>query len=156
METFYEPNKINPVQRSVDYIIVAGLIVAFILYMKRKFVFYRDRVSKRYKQLDRVAKTLHDQNQELATRQEETRAINENLESMVDERARDVENKNRALSEYAFINAHMLRGPLCRIIGLINLMEKEPDHYPEEQLAQLKSIAREIDQRVKEISSVIS
>jgi hypothetical protein len=73
---------------------------------------------------------------------------------MVEERAFEVENKNRSLAEYAFINAHMFRGPLCRIIGLINLMEKEPDQYPTDQPAQLKSIAQEIDQRVKEINSV--
>ena len=75
---------------------------------------------------------------------------------MVDERALEVENKNKSLAEYAFINAHMLRGPLCRIIGLINLMEREPDQYPTSELAQLKSIAQEIDRRVKEINSVIS
>jgi len=156
METFYEPYKIKPFERAVDYLIVGGLIVVFTLYMKRKFVFYRESISIRNKQLDQIARTLHNQNHELATRQEETRAINENLETMVDERARDVENKNKALAEYAFINAHMLRGPLCRIIGLINLMEREPDQYPAPQLAQLKSIAQEIDQRVKEINSVIS
>jgi len=156
METFYEPYKIDPFQRTVDYLIVGGLIVAFTLYMKRKFVFYRESISKRNKQLDQIARTLHNQNQELATRQEETRAINENLEAMVEERARDVEYKNKALAEYAFINAHMLRGPLCRIIGLISLMEREPDQYPSTQLAQLRSIAQEIDQRVKEINSVIS
>jgi cell division protein FtsB len=125
MESFYEPNKINAIQQTVDYLIVGGLIVAFTLYMKRKFVFYRESISKKNKQLDQIAKTLHDQNHELATRQEETRAINDNLESIVDERAHEVENKNRSLAEYAFINAHMLRGPLCRIIGLINLMEKD-------------------------------
>jgi|GEM_PF-1314425 len=156
MESFHEPSKINPLQRNVDYIIVAGLIVAFTLYMKRKFLFYRERVSKRYRQLDQIAKTLHGQNVELATRQEETRAINENLESMVEERALQIENKNKSLAEYAFINAHMLRGPLCRIIGLISLMESEPDRYPAQQLAQLKSIAQEIDLRVKEINSVVS
>jgi hypothetical protein len=156
METFYEPDKINPFQRTFDYIVVGGLIVVFTLYMKRKFVFYRERISKKNKQLDQIAKTLHDQNHELATRQEETRAINDNLEAMVDDRTLEVENKNRSLAEYAFINAHMLRGPLCRIIGLINLMEREPDRYPTGQLAQLKSIAQEIDLRVKEINSVIS
>jgi signal transduction histidine kinase len=156
MESYYESEKINPLQRSIDYVILGGLIVAFTLYMKRKFVFYRQRISKRNKQLDKIAKTLHHQNQELAASQEETRAINENLESMVEERAREVENKNRSLSEYAFINAHMLRGPLCRIIGLINLMEKEPQLYSTQQLSQLKAIAQEIDHRVKEINSVIS
>ena len=56
MESFYEPNKINPFQQTVDYLIVGGLIVAFTLYMKRKFVFYRESISKKNKQLDQIAK----------------------------------------------------------------------------------------------------
>ncbi|HEV8515961.1 MAG TPA: hypothetical protein VGQ59_21925 [Cyclobacteriaceae bacterium] len=156
METVSEPSKLNVVQRNIDYLTVAGLIVAITLYMKRKFDFYRGRVSKRHQQLDQIAKTLHNQNVELATRQEETRAINENLEAMVAERAQQIENKNSSLSEYAFINAHMLRGPLCRIIGLINLMEQEPSKHSSDQLKQLKSIAQEIDLRIKEINSVVS
>lgn len=93
METFYEPDKLSPVQRTVDYVVVGGLIVAFTLYMKRKFVFYRQSISTKNRQLDQIAKTLHDQNYELATRQEETRAINDNLEAIVEERALEVENK---------------------------------------------------------------
>ncbi|HLZ16673.1 MAG TPA: hypothetical protein VKQ08_06520 [Cyclobacteriaceae bacterium] len=154
MTSPFEPSRINALRRNVDYVIVAGLVVAFALYMKRKFVFYRDRVSNRYRQLAQIAQTLQLQNQELATRQEETRAINDNLEAMVADRIREVEGKNRALAEYAFINAHMLRGPLCRIIGLIHLMEQEG--YSTQQLAQLKAVAQEIDQRVKEINSVVS
>jgi len=156
MESVYEPSKINLIQRNIDYLTVAVLIVAITLYMKRKFDFYRGRVSKRYQQLDQIAKTLHDQNLELATRQGETCSINENLESMVDERALQIENKNKSLSEYAFINAHMLRGPLCRIIGLVNLMEQDPNALNTDQLAQIKSIAQEIDQHIKEINTVVS
>jgi signal transduction histidine kinase len=156
MTSPFEPSRINALQRNVDYVVVGGLIISFTLYMKRKFVFYRDRVSNRYRQLDQIAQTLQFQNQELATRQEETRAINDNLESLVADRMREVENKNQALAEYAFINAHMLRGPLCRILGLIHLMEKEEDRYSPRQLAQLRATAQEIDQRVKEINSVIS
>jgi len=156
METTGELSKLSLIQRNIDYLTVAVLIVAIMLYMKRKFDFYRGRVSKRHKQLDQIAKTLHDQNMELATRQEETRVINENLEAIVEERAYEIKNKNRSLSEYAFINAHMLRGPLCRIIGLIDLMEQEPNKHNEDQLAQLKSISKEIDHRIREINSVVS
>ncbi len=156
METINGLSQISLVQRNIDYLTVAMLIVSIMLYMKRKFDFYRARVSKRYEQLDHISKTLYVQNMELATRQEETGAINENLESLVEDRAYQIENKNRSLSEYAFINAHMLRGPLCRIIGLINLMEQEPNKHNTDQLAQLKSIAHEIDQRVREINSVVS
>jgi signal transduction histidine kinase len=156
MESIAELSKISLVQRNIDYLTVAVLIVAITLYMKRKFDFYRDRVSKKHQQLNQIAKTLHNQNLELATRQEETRAINENLEAMVEERALQIGNKNSSLAEYAFINAHMLRGPLCRIIGLINLMEQNPGKYSNGQLQQLKSIAQEIDLRIKEINSVVS
>src|SRR6185369_14971450 len=97
METTTELSRLSLVQRNIDYLTVAGLIVAITLYMKRKFDFYRGRVSKRHHQLDQIAKTLHNPNVELATRQEETRAINENLEAMVEERTLQIENKNRSL-----------------------------------------------------------
>lgn len=156
LETIAELSKVSLVQRNIDYLTVAGLIVAITLYMKKKFDFYRSRVNKRYQQLDQIAKTLHNQNLELVTRQEETRAINENLEAMVEKSALQIESKNSSLAEYAFINAHMLRGPLCRIIGLISLMEQEPSKHTPDQLKQLKSIAQEIDLRIKEINSVVS
>jgi signal transduction histidine kinase len=156
MQSSFEPEHIDVNQRNIDYVIVGALILAFTLYMKNKFMFYRDRVSTRYRQLDQIANTLHQQNQELVTRQEETRAINDNLETLVEKGAREVEDKNLALAEYAFINAHMLRGPLCRMMGLIHLMEREPDRYNSEQLTQLKTITHEIDQRIREINSVIS
>jgi len=156
MQSSFEPEHIDVNQRNIDYVIVGALILAFTLYMKNKFMFYRDSVSTRYRQLDQIANTLHQQNQELATRQEETRAINDNLETLVEKGAREVEDKNLALAEYAFINAHMLRGPLCRMMGLIHLMEREPDRYNSEQLTQLKTITHEIDQRIREINSVIS
>jgi glucan phosphoethanolaminetransferase (alkaline phosphatase superfamily) len=156
MTAVMEPSKIPVDQRAVDFLVVAVIIVIFTLYMKKKLQFYKNETEHRYQQLDQIAQTLHVQNQELATRQEETRAINDNLESMAEERTREVENKNRELAEYAFINAHMLRGPLCRIIGLINLMEKEPDQYPMAELRQLKLTAQDIDKRIKEIDSVIS
>ncbi len=155
MKSVWEPEKINSVQQGIDYLIMSALLIAFILYMKRKFVFYRHQVSEKYRQLDQISKTLHQQNQELATRQEETRAINENLEALVAERTMEAETKNQDLAEYAFINAHMLRGPLCRMIGLIHLMEKEPDKYSPEQLIKLKSLARKIDLHVREISTTI-
>jgi signal transduction histidine kinase len=156
MNSFFEPSNISSLQKNIDYLVVAILIIVFTIYMNTKFTHYRDGVSTKYLQLDQIANTLHEQNRELATRQEETRAINDNLEAMVYERTKQIEVKNRELSEYAFINAHVLRGPLCRMLGLINLMEKEPEQYPLNHLNQIKKIAQEIDQQIKEINSVVS
>lgn len=54
----------------------------------------------------------------------EIRQINENLENLVHQRTAELERKNKALEDYAFINAHKLRRPLASILGLINLMSK--------------------------------
>ncbi len=48
METIRELSKISAVQRNIDYLTVAALIVAIMLYMKREFDFYRGRVTNRH------------------------------------------------------------------------------------------------------------
>jgi signal transduction histidine kinase len=156
MTGFFEENKIGSLQATVDYLIIAGTIVLFANYVKRKFIFYRDKAAKRYLQLNQIVQTLADQNRELTSREAETRAINENLEVLVADRTREVENQNKALTEFAFINAHMLRGPLCRIIGLIQLMENYPTQYNTEQLSKLKKVAGDIDTQIKVINRVVS
>lgn len=70
------------------------------------------------------------QNEEIIVQAEQIRSINENLEGLVLERTKDLEKKNQALEEYAFINAHKLRSPVASILGLINLLKKsslDPD-----------------------------
>ncbi len=156
MTGILEPDKISEVQKSIDYLVIAAITIAFTLYIKKKFIYYRAQSALRHQQLNEIAKKLADQNHELATQEEETRAINENLEALVEERIEEIEKKNKALSEYAFINAHMLRGPLCRFIGLIQLMENNPAQYDSRQLNQLKESAKEIDRLIKTINAVVS
>jgi len=148
--------KVPPLQQTVDYLIIAAIIALFALYIKRNFTTYRTKAASRFRQLQKIMRTLVDQNKELVTREEETRAINENLEGLVAERTRTVENQNKALAEYAFINAHMLRGPVCRIIGLLQLMESYPDQYDQRQVQQLKAVAEKIDEQIRKINQVVS
>ena len=63
-------------------------------------------------------------NEEIISKGEEIRVINENLEKIVLERTKELEKKNKALEEYAFINAHKLRRPVASILGLVNLLNK--------------------------------
>jgi signal transduction histidine kinase len=64
------------------------------------------------------------QNEEIISQAEEIRVMNENLEKIVHDRTSELEKKNKALEEYAFINAHKLRSPVASILGLLNLMKK--------------------------------
>lgn len=155
MSKIHDLSAISKVQTGIDYLVVTTIIVLLVLFIKRKFLFYREQVTNRNRQLKQVAQTLHAQNQELATREEETRAINDNLEALVHERTREMERKNEELAELAFINAHMLRGPVCRIIGLLQLMEKEPGRYDPAQIRHWRQLAEEIDGQIRNINQVL-
>ncbi len=67
---------------------------------------------------------LQEQNAEIEAQSDEIKSINDNLELAVQERTRDLNQKNLALEEYAFITAHKLRAPLARILGLVALLEQ--------------------------------
>ncbi|MFM8913629.1 MAG: hypothetical protein ACKOE6_12060 [Flammeovirgaceae bacterium] len=155
MTSFHDVTHTDIRQQTIDYLLIVVILVSFLLYLKQKFSFYRQRVAKRFHQLNQSMNILYSQNMELATREEETRSINENLETIVEERLNEIELKNKSLAEYAFINAHMLRAPLCRILGLLNLMEREPNVYSPEQIKAMRMLADRIDSEIKQISKVI-
>lgn len=92
------------------------------------------------------------QKEELLLRQNEMNAINDNLEALVNERSQKIIIKNEQLTKYAFTNAHNVRGPLARILGLIMVskFEKESD-YPF-FFDQVKVEAESIDKILKQIN----
>ncbi|MEO8474485.1 MAG: hypothetical protein ABI477_19945 [Chryseolinea sp.] len=96
------------------------------------------------------------QNQEIQLRGEEIKAINENLEALVHKRTAELEKKNKALEEYAFINAHKLRSPVASIIGLINLMSKTTlDDEGRSVLTHLQLSSDKLDDIVNSITKAI-
>ena len=86
--------------------------------------------------------SLHDLNEKIS-------GWNENLEVTVANRTREIEEQNSKLRDYAFFNAHKLRGPFCRIKGLVMLHELVTD--PEEK----KSITDLLERSIGELESVI-
>jgi signal transduction histidine kinase len=96
------------------------------------------------------------QNEEISAQSEEIMRINENLEEMVQERTGELEKKNKALEEYAFINAHKLRSPVATILGLLNLISKTKlDPEALEINRRLQHTADELDCVVRSITKAI-
>ncbi len=92
-------------------------------------------------------------NEELLQQQEEIQSINESLELKVKDRTRSLEKKNTQLQEYTYVNSHLLRGPLCRILGIIYLLEHRLVAGAEiDFLVHLKESASELDGMVKKIT----
>jgi signal transduction histidine kinase len=95
-------------------------------------------------------------NHEILAQAEEINGINENLENIVRERTAELEKKNKALEEYAFINAHKLRSPVASILGLINLMKKvQTTDQGKDVLEHLEISAEKLDDVVTSITKAI-
>jgi signal transduction histidine kinase len=152
--THNEP--LNLDSKPIDYFIFGLVITLFTVYLKNKYLHFRHQVEIRNSQLERIATTLINQNEELKTQQEEIKAINENLENIIKEHTRGIEIKNRELAEYAFINAHMLRAPLSRILGLTSLIEMDFPAHSHHEIRNIKSLAHEMDVVVRKINEVLN
>jgi hypothetical protein len=62
------------------------------------------------------------QQQILEEKQREITEINESLERKVMERTLELNRRNQQLTDFAFTNAHHIRGPICRLLGLSNVL----------------------------------
>ncbi len=83
--------------------------------------------------------------------------LNQDLERKVLDRTRQLEEQNKKLKEYAYYNAHLLRGPFCRIQGLVHLM-KVDEHLKEttsEIIERLGNSINELDIVIKKIKHIV-
>lgn len=82
--------------------------------------------------------------------------VNENLETMVKARTSALENQNRILLDYAFINAHKLRAPLASIMGLVNLLMLSDDETESKELLNyLQTSSKKLDDVIRTITETI-
>lgn len=64
--------------------------------------------------------------------------------------------QNKQIVDYAFSNAHNVRGPLARILGLVSLMKMQPELITEADLIdKLHVSARELDEVVRAITVML-
>lgn len=107
---------------------IASVGYAYIKYRERALReakrILEQKVEERTHEIQRNVEEIQAQNEEIMAQAEEIKGINENLEMLVRERTAELERKNQALAEYAFINAHKLRSPVASILGLVNLLNK--------------------------------
>ena len=148
----FDTSEVEKIQVAIDFFVIALIMTAFLIFLKRQLVTFRERITHRHQQLQSLANTLEEQTEKLRIKQEETLSINENLESIVQERIKGIEEKNKQLEEYAFINAHLLRAPLCRILGIIDLMEKEELSH---NLSRVKEKAKDIDLIIRRVNETM-
>jgi signal transduction histidine kinase len=103
-------------------------------------------------QLKEKAKEIEAQNEELLQIQNNLNALNRDLEKIVNERTAKIQLQNEILIKYSYTNAHHLRGPVARLLGLASIYKLEPDTNPAFYIEKMVDQALEIDSVIKQIN----
>lgn len=103
-------------------------------------------------ELHKTAKEIESRNEELEDAQTELHVLNNNLERLVNERTAEIQMQNEVMMKYSYANAHHLRGPVARLLGLamIHRLQSSPD--PGFIIDKMAEQAHEIDAVVKQIN----
>ena len=105
----------------------------------------------------RKAKTnvqLTNLNAEVSRQKDNLDRINHHLEEIIDERTKDLQVKNKKLSEYSSYLSHQIRGPIATLKGLLNL-EKEGLVDQRECIRMMNKSVSEIDDKIIEMSDML-
>jgi signal transduction histidine kinase len=108
------------------------------------------------KEVEQKNERLKDQHDQILQINERLEGYNQHLEERVLERTEELEIKNKKLTEYAFINSHLLRGPLSRILGLVHLLNlTELTDREKELISHLNTAGDELDEVISKINKAI-
>lgn len=88
----------------------------------------------------------------------EIRDINESLEANVNDRTKKIEIQNIRLRKYAFSNAHEVRAPVARLLGLIQLWNKENISKTDRDfiIENISVSTLELDAVIKKVSDLLN
>jgi signal transduction histidine kinase len=135
----------------------SALLFSYTKYKSHKHVISQNTMlTSLAKEIEQQHKQLKDQHEEISAINTKLEEYNQHLEERVHDRTIELEAKNRGLTEYAFINSHLLRGPLSRILGLLHLLQmSEVPPNEKEIIGHLYSASKELDEVVARINKAI-
>ncbi|MEO1589619.1 MAG: hypothetical protein AAFS00_20240, partial [Bacteroidota bacterium] len=80
----------------------------------------------------------------------------QNLKKSFDNINDKLRERRRQLREYSFITSHHIRGPLCNILGLVDIMQEQPDLGSHPLILMLKNAAFQLDSEIRKANEVLA
>lgn len=158
---FHEPTMENPNYSSSslawDCFRIAIALVLLTEFIKTKYYRHKAAIKIVTEELKQANQTLKEQMIELDAQQHQLGLLKDNLQEIVDEKAKEEAEKSKMLTFYAFKNAHKVRAPLARVLGLLNIIELEyPKHKHQDTFNFVKKEAEQMDHIISKINKVVS
>lgn len=148
-----EINQSNQLEKSKLLLIIAligivslVIIIVIILYNYNKKKKSYNILEALHQEIQVKTEQLQIQSKALESANEEIISINESLEEKVKLRTSEIEMQKTKIIDYMTYNSHEVRGPLARILGLIQVLNsKKPDQ------AELESIIKNLNEESVEL-----
>ena len=70
---------------------------------------------------------------------------------MLNERMGQIESQNKALMTIAHVQSHQFRGPLCTIVGLMDIIKEDGYKEPKEYLVMMESAIGKLDEQIHSV-----
>lgn len=133
-----------------DYLLNLIFFTIFIVFFKYNFDSERNQLIAKNNEMQVLNAELVQQTNDLQNTNKAIQEIRDNLQRTVIERTRKLEEENKRLLEYSFINAHLVRAPMANIIGIASL---KPD---DRNFDEIKEGIQEMDDVVRKIADVLN
>lgn len=133
-------------------------LVVFLAVFFNGAVIYMVRVNNQLNEsLIRRNRVIEEQNKQLAEQQESLLALTRQLRDKIDTTHEQLSEQSLRLTEYSHFNSHILRAPVSRIRGLINLLalQLRPGEEAEVKALLAKSM-NELDEAIRTIGGKLT
>lgn len=123
-----------------------GLSMIILAFLSIALLVQRKKQNKTHGLLKIQNDKILNQKNKLLVNANKLRELNENLERTVKDRTSIILTKNEKLKEFAWMNAHNVRGPLSNILGITYLLDKQTLVGEQKELVgHLKDSAKKLD-----------
>lgn len=134
------------------------LVIGFLTMCILSYLLYRNFSRKRVanEELRMLNKQIEQQAMQLQEAHHEVIVMNNNLEKIVNKRTEQLKLRNKQLKEYLSSNSHIVRAPLARILGLVDLYDPKDSINLPFINESLHDSATELDNALRSINEKLS
>lgn len=149
----FSPKVSDVITIAITYLVLYIIISYCTALLKRKYDQIHDSLRSANFELYEKANEIEAQNEELLQVQDNLGELNKDLERIVDERTAKIKIQNEVLIKYSYTNAHHLRGPVARLLGLVSIYRLDSKADSNDFFNKIEDQAKEIDDVVRRINS---
>jgi signal transduction histidine kinase len=149
---YHEASTNEVVSLAITYLVLYFLMTATTGMLKRRYDLIHEELMTVNQNLVENAVEIEAQNEMLTKSYDKVNDLNRVLEQTVEDRTHHINRQNEQLLKYAYINAHQVRGPIARLLGLINLSKMDSSLGFPELFKMIENETHEIDTIINRIS----